>query len=349
MQKFVHVMLPLSLVAACAGNEAPPAVVATAPAASSSPSPPAPAVSASPSASASASAPSSSAVAEKPLPPPTPEQLTCRDGYLAPYPEPESPFAGMGLSVIGADSASGPIEPGKGLGTAKGAGYGFLGGPPDPKTAKLVVKPKDATGARARSLAEGACAMSAALKTCRIETQKKGKLEGTLEVAIVVDDAGRVTTAKRSAGTIADGAFSACAETVLVAATFAKEAKGSATLELTVAGSARQTTMMDMGPLVTGKLPREIVRRVLRQKFAAFRACYEPLLKKDVDTKGAYEVELLIDENGKTIAVKDVGSTLTDKGALACLAKVARAVSFPKPEWGEVKARYRIEFANDLD
>lgn len=259
--------------------------------------------------------------------------MTCRDGALPPWP---SVFetGGLGLSGTGlADGGSG--APGIGL------GHGAVH--------KMVGTPVGVDGVRGRSLAEGVCATSAAQKACRVAAQKKGKLEGSIELGLDVGPSGKIVSVKRSGGTIAASEFATCMEGALGAATFDAQASGKATWRIDVTSSQRAVKLKEKDVKVTGALPPEVVRRIVRQRFASMRGCYEPVIKKDPDAKGAVFVDYVVTEKGAVTSLKESGSTLADATARACVTKVFGALAYPEPEGGKVMVHYGIEFAFEID
>ncbi len=89
-----------------------------------------------------------------------------------------------------------------------------------------------------------------------------------------------------------------------------------------------------------GKLPPEVVRRVLRLNLPKLRACYEQALKKDKTAQGAVKLLFSIDPKGKVETASSGGGTLADTTAVACMLSVIRALSFPEPDGGKVIVAY---------
>ncbi|MCC6903911.1 MAG: AgmX/PglI C-terminal domain-containing protein [Polyangiaceae bacterium] len=88
---------------------------------------------------------------------------------------------------------------------------------------------------------------------------------------------------------------------------------------------------------VTGKLPVEVVTRVLRSRYSQFRACYDRRLGENPLLQGRVTLELAIDAEGKVTRAANAGSDLPDPVTVSCFVAAARRLVFPKPE-GEVKA-----------
>ena len=97
---------------------------------------------------------------------------------------------------------------------------------------------------------------------------------------------------------------------------------------------------------VTGRLPPEVVQRLVRQSFGRFRLCYEAGLRGNADLEGKVAVKFTIEKDGAVGAVSDGGSTLPDKNVTACIQRAFRALTFPEPEGGgQVVVVYPILFS----
>ncbi len=100
------------------------------------------------------------------------------------------------------------------------------------------------------------------------------------------------------------------------------------------------------GTSVSGKLPAEVIQRIVRQNFGRLRLCYENGLRTDPSLSGRVEVAFTIDKDG---AVSGVGSgggtTLPDSAVVSCVTKAFGGLSFPAPESGVVKVTYPINFS----
>lgn len=94
---------------------------------------------------------------------------------------------------------------------------------------------------------------------------------------------------------------------------------------------------------VSGRLPPEVIRRIVRQNFGRFRHCYEQGLRTDPTLAGKVALELVIAKDGSVAQVRDGGSGLRDKGVVACMLKHLHALTFPAPEGGVVKVSYGLE------
>ena len=88
---------------------------------------------------------------------------------------------------------------------------------------------------------------------------------------------------------------------------------------------------------VAGRLPPEVIQRILRQLRTPIIACYQVGLRKKPDLSGTVSVSFVIDTGGSVSQAVDAGSTLSDRNVCACGAQSVGRVSFPAPEGGVVK------------
>ncbi len=102
--------------------------------------------------------------------------------------------------------------------------------------------------------------------------------------------------------------------------------------------------MYDTTVDMTGKLPPDVIKRVIRANFPRFRACYEQGLKKDPGLKGTVAVRFIIDTTGAVESASLSGGSMSDTGVSSCVLGVYRTVSFPEPESGKVLVTYPIDF-----
>jgi len=87
---------------------------------------------------------------------------------------------------------------------------------------------------------------------------------------------------------------------------------------------------------VTGRLPPEVIQRIVRQNFGRFRLCYENGLRARADLEGRVTLKMVIDKTGAVSAVSDGGSDLPDPAVKACVLQVGSTLAFPEPEGGGV-------------
>ncbi len=94
---------------------------------------------------------------------------------------------------------------------------------------------------------------------------------------------------------------------------------------------------------VNGRLPPEVIHRVVRRRFARFRLCYEDGLRKEPKLEGQVSVRFVIGRDGSVSNPKGSGD-LEDKSVVACLIQAFAGLSFPAPEAGIVTVVYPLVF-----
>lgn len=98
---------------------------------------------------------------------------------------------------------------------------------------------------------------------------------------------------------------------------------------------------------VTGRLPAEVIRRVVRQNHTRFRHCYEQGLMTNPGLSGRVGVRFVIGGDGAVANVANVGSDLPDSKVIGCVTRAFYDIGFPKPEGGIVTVVYPIMFQPD--
>ncbi|MFO0554860.1 MAG: AgmX/PglI C-terminal domain-containing protein [Polyangiaceae bacterium] len=97
-------------------------------------------------------------------------------------------------------------------------------------------------------------------------------------------------------------------------------------------------------PSVSGRIPGEVIQRIVRQNFGRFRACYEAGLRNNPNLQGRVTVGFVIGADGAVGSVNNAGSDLPDAGVVSCVVGSFRGLSFSAPEGGIVKVSYPIVF-----
>ncbi len=95
---------------------------------------------------------------------------------------------------------------------------------------------------------------------------------------------------------------------------------------------------------VVGRLPPEVINRIVRQNFGRFRLCYENGLRTDPKLTGKVTVSFEINRSGEVAKVTHT-TDLNDKKVGTCVAGAFKGLSFPQPEGGIVKVIYPISFS----
>lgn len=96
---------------------------------------------------------------------------------------------------------------------------------------------------------------------------------------------------------------------------------------------------------VNGRLPPEVVQRIVRQNFGRFRLCYENGARNAPGLHGRVSVKFVIDASGAVASASDAGSDLPDSATVACVVRGFGNLSFPAPTGGVVTVVYPILFA----
>ncbi len=96
---------------------------------------------------------------------------------------------------------------------------------------------------------------------------------------------------------------------------------------------------------VAGRLPAEVIQRIVRQNFGRFRLCYENGLAHTPELRGALTVGFIVGRDGSVINASNESSTLPDAGVIRCVVSAFQGLSFPQPEGGNVTVSYPISFA----
>jgi hypothetical protein len=108
--------------------------------------------------------------------------------------------------------------------------------------------------------------------------------------------------------------------------------------------TVRPPHMRDTVPNVNGRLPAEVIQRIVRQNFGRFRLCYENGLRGNPNLQGRVTVKFVIDRSGAVGTTADGGSDIPDSGVVQCVVRGFGNLSFPQPEGGMVTVVYPILF-----
>lgn len=95
-------------------------------------------------------------------------------------------------------------------------------------------------------------------------------------------------------------------------------------------------------PVVSGRLPPELIQRVVRQNYGRFRACYENGLRTNPNLTGRVTARFIIGRDGAVSNVANGGSDLPDAGVVGCVVSAFYGLSFPTPEGGIVTVSYPL-------
>jgi hypothetical protein len=110
-------------------------------------------------------------------------------------------------------------------------------------------------------------------------------------------------------------------------------------------GSATSPSIRQGAVQVVGKLPPEVIQRIVRQNFGRFRLCYESGLRTNPALAGTVTIKLVIAKDGSSRQGNIASTDLPDKAVAACILRGFSNLSFPQPESGEVVVVYPLKLA----
>jgi hypothetical protein len=93
-----------------------------------------------------------------------------------------------------------------------------------------------------------------------------------------------------------------------------------------------------------GRIPADVIQRIVRQNQGRFRACYLSGLIRNPSLEGRVAVRFVIDRSGAVSVATDAGSDLPDAQVAACVVRSFYTLSFPEPQGGTVTVTYPISF-----
>lgn len=98
-------------------------------------------------------------------------------------------------------------------------------------------------------------------------------------------------------------------------------------------------------PLVSGRLPPEVVRRIVRRSMGRYRTCYQDGLRNNPSLGGRVAARFVIGRDGAVSAVGNGGSDLPDSSVVACFLHAVQGLSFPRPLGGVVTVTYPFQLS----
>jgi hypothetical protein len=97
------------------------------------------------------------------------------------------------------------------------------------------------------------------------------------------------------------------------------------------------------GPVtVSGRIPPEVIQRVVRQNYGRFRSCYEMGLRTNPNLTGRVTARFVIGRDGAVTNASNGGGDLPDSAVTSCVVSAFYGLSFPAPEGGIVTVSYPI-------
>ena len=108
--------------------------------------------------------------------------------------------------------------------------------------------------------------------------------------------------------------------------------------------TTKSPTIRQGATQVNGRLPPEVIQRIVRQNFGRFKLCYETGLRTNPNLQGRVAVKFAIDRTGAVSTASDGGSDIPDQSVVSCVVRGFGNLSFPQPEGGIVTVVYPIIF-----
>ena len=102
---------------------------------------------------------------------------------------------------------------------------------------------------------------------------------------------------------------------------------------------------MASGTTVSGRMPQEVIQRIVRQNYGRFRMCYESGLRNNPNLSGRVNVRFAIGRDGSVSSANGSGSDLPDNSVVDCVVRAYYNLSFPAPSGGIVTVVYPINFS----
>ena len=97
---------------------------------------------------------------------------------------------------------------------------------------------------------------------------------------------------------------------------------------------------------MNGRLPPEVIQRIVRQNFGRFRLCYTNGLRSNPSLQGRVAVKYTIDRDGSVRGTPaDGGSDLPDQSVVQCIIHGFQNLSYPQPEGGIVTVVFPLIFS----
>jgi hypothetical protein len=97
-----------------------------------------------------------------------------------------------------------------------------------------------------------------------------------------------------------------------------------------------------------GRMDPAQLRKVVKKKFSAMRACYDRDLEWDPKLQGRVEVFFEVAQDGTVPYVEVAESTLPRCDVVECVRDVFRSLKFPRPQGGIITVQYPLAFEPDV-
>ncbi|MBK6463334.1 MAG: AgmX/PglI C-terminal domain-containing protein [Myxococcales bacterium] len=113
-------------------------------------------------------------------------------------------------------------------------------------------------------------------------------------------------------------------------------------------GSGSSITLRQGATQVVGRLPPEVIQRIVRMNFGRMRLCYESALRTNPKLGGRASVRFVIGPTGAVASAVPGPTDFAPPAMQTCLATAFRGMSFPQPDGGgSVTVVYPIHFHSD--
>ena len=262
--------------------------------------------------------------------------------------------SGLGMSGVGGLGTAGE---GIGLGTI--GGFGALGSPTTtgtglgygwPRGMMLKGQTLAVEGLAREDTEKTICAGLSTLSPCiDAATTAEKDLDGTLGIAWTLGDDGHGTS-KIVGGTLVDEKLQACVADAASKIAFPPPAAKSGTVTYAIdvhrPKKPFSAKVVESGASLTGRLPIEVIKRIVRANTPRLRLCYQAALKTDPKLKGTVVTRFVIDTTGAVESASTAPGTLGNASVEKCVLGVFRSLAFPAPEAGKVSVTYPISFDN---
>ena len=94
-----------------------------------------------------------------------------------------------------------------------------------------------------------------------------------------------------------------------------------------------------------GRLPPEIIQRIVRMNSGRYINCYQGALRTNPMLEGRVTVRFAIGRDGSVQSASDGGSDIPDTSVRQCVISSFTNLSFPQPEGGVVTVVYPLTFS----
>jgi hypothetical protein len=95
---------------------------------------------------------------------------------------------------------------------------------------------------------------------------------------------------------------------------------------------------------VNGRLPPEVIQRIIHQNHGRFLLCYENGLRTSPGLMGRVVVKFVIGRDGSVVTAAEGESDMLGADVRACVVRAFMGLSFPQPEGGIVTVVYPLLF-----